>query len=114
MRFSKWNCEIRVGYFNINGLLEGNHAEYHNSDHNLKNLDILVIAETKLNKNYDDEIITRTLNKWNFFNRYDSNDGMKHMGLMLLTSKESSILNQFRSITYIYLLIEMINSKYKA
>ena len=35
------------------------------------------------------------------FNRYDSNDGMKHMGLMLLTSKESSILNQFRSITYL-------------
>ena len=61
--FQMKNCEIRVGYFNINGLLEGNHAEYLNSDHNLKNLDILVIAETKLNKNYDDEIITRTLNK---------------------------------------------------
>ena len=99
--FKMKNSEIKVGYLNINGLLDGNHAEYINSDHNLKNLDILVIAETKLSKDYEDELITNTLQKWNIFNRYDSNDGIKHMGLMLLTSKDSDIISQFRSITYL-------------
>ena len=31
--------ELKVGYLNINGLLEGNHADYLNSDHNQKFLD---------------------------------------------------------------------------
>ena len=29
--------EIKVGYLNINGLLDGNHAEYLNADKNLLN-----------------------------------------------------------------------------
>ena len=39
--------EIKVGYLNINGLLDGGHAEYLNADLNLLSLDILLLAETK-------------------------------------------------------------------
>ena len=31
--------------------MDGNHAHYLNADHNLKNLDFLVLAETKLESN---------------------------------------------------------------
>ena len=94
-------CEIKAGYLNINGLVDGNHAEYLNADHNLKNLDILVLAETKLDKNCEDQTISETLNNWNIFNRYDSEDGSKHMGLILLTSKKSEILKEFKSVTHL-------------
>ena len=42
--------EIKIGYLNINGLLDGNHDIYLNADINLNNLDVLVLAETKLGK----------------------------------------------------------------
>ena len=93
--------EIKSGYLNINGLIDGNHAEYLNADHNLNNLDILVLAETKLDKNCEDQTISETLNNWNIFNRYDSEDGSKHMGLILLTSRKSQILKEFKSVTHL-------------
>ena len=40
------NNDIKLGYFNIRGLCESNHAEYLDNDKNLLNLDFLVIAET--------------------------------------------------------------------
>jgi len=40
--------ELKVGYLNINSLLDGFHAEYLNGDGNLCNLDILAVAETKM------------------------------------------------------------------
>ena len=94
------NSEIKAGYLNINGLLDGNHGDYLNADHNLKNLDILVLAETKLDQHYSMEKVKATLSNWNVFNRYDAEDGLKHMGLMLLTSKKSLILDQFKSVTH--------------
>ena len=44
------NREIKTGYLNINGLDGGYHAEYLDADHNLLNLDVLVLAETKLDQ----------------------------------------------------------------
>ena len=41
-----------------------------------------------------------TLSYWNIFNRYDSGDGIKHMGLILLTSKKSLIVDQLKSVTH--------------
>ena len=55
--FEEENLEIKAGYLNINGLVEGNHAEYLNSDHNLKNLDLLVVAETKLDNQIEDTVL---------------------------------------------------------
>ena len=93
------DSEIKAGYLNINGLVDGNHAEYLNEDHNLKNLDLLVLAETKLDQTCETATLKRKLSKWNIFNRYDSDDGIKHMGLMLLTRNNSSIIDQFKSVT---------------
>ena len=75
--------------------MDGNHAEYLNMDYNLGNLDLLVLAETKLDQQCSTQRIQDKLKNWNIFNRYDSDDGSKHMGLLLLTSKKSSILDQF-------------------
>ena len=33
--FENDNMEIKAGYLNINGLLDGNHGHYLNADHNL-------------------------------------------------------------------------------
>ena len=94
-------CEIKAGYLNINGLVDGNHAEYLNADHNLKNLDMLVLAETKLDHHCSSWTLSETLNDWNIFDRYDADDGSKHMGLMLLTSKKSKIVDEFKSVTHL-------------
>ena len=99
--FKMNNCEIKAGYLNINGLIDGNHAEYLNSDHNLRNLDILVLAETKLDHQCKTQKLSETLHNWNIFNRYDSEDGSKHMGLILLTSRKSLILDQFKSVSHL-------------
>ena len=99
--FKRKNSEVKAGYLNINGLIDGNHAEYLNADHNLKDLDILVLAETKLDQHCTNNTLSETLDNWNIFNRYDSDDGLKHMGLMLLTSKKSSIQNYFKSVTHL-------------
>ena len=41
--------EIKAGYLNINGLIDGGHVDYLNKDKNLRNLHVLIISETKLN-----------------------------------------------------------------
>ena len=84
------NSEIKVGFLNINGLQEGNHMHYFNSDKNLGNLDLIVLAETKLNKECKIHEIEEALNNWTILGRYDAPDEKKHMGLILLLSKQSS------------------------
>ena len=83
------NSEIKIGYLNINGLTDGNHDHYFNADKNLNNLDLIVLAETKLGIESKDETLENILNNWNIIGRYDSDDQMKHMGLILLKSKKS-------------------------
>ena len=92
--------EIKAGYLNINGLQDGNHDLYLNADHNLSNLDILVLAETKLGKNCENESLKKNLDNWNILGRYDSDDEKKHMGLLLVSSKKSNILDQIQTITH--------------
>ena len=93
------NSEIKVGYLNINGLQDGNHDIYFNCDQNLNNLDLIVLSETKLNAKYDTNMIEKSLNNWSIIARYDSEDQMKHMGLLLLKSKKSKFSGKI-SITY--------------
>ena len=81
--------EIKIGYLNINGLVDGGHAEYLNADFNLQSLDILVLAETKLNNSNRSDQITKILKNWTIIGRYDSEDGLKHRGLMLLAGGNS-------------------------
>lgn len=98
--FENIDNEIKVGYLNVNGLLDGNHGSYLNSDHNLKCLDILVLAETKLDKSCTTDKLIELLSDWKILRRYDADDGAKHMGLMLLAGKESKTYKYIKSVTY--------------
>ena len=92
--------EYKIGYLNINGLSVGNHAQYLDSDHNLRNLDILVLSETKLDGS---DVFNKTvdaLKNWIILGRYDSEDGKKHMGLMVLSNFNSSISNKISNLNH--------------
>ena len=98
--FENDESELKTGYLNINGLVDGNHGSYLNSDHNLKHLDILVLAETKLIQSWTSDKLDDILSDWNILRRYDADDGSKHMGLMLLSSKNSKMYKCIKSVTY--------------
>ena len=98
--FETDDAEIKVGYLNINGLSDGSHSAYLNSDHNLRNLDLLVLSETKLVKSEFAQKTINELDNWTLIGRYDSEDGKKHMGLLILSSKKSMISDQIRNITH--------------
>ena len=85
--FKLEDSEVKIGYLNINGLQDGNHDHYFNADKNLNNLDMVVLAETKLGAECENKILEESLNNWKIIARYDSGDERKHMVLLLLTSK---------------------------
>ena len=89
--------EVKIGYLNINGLMEANHGSYLDQDKNLLNLDILVLAETKL-KNQADEDIMELLSNWVVLFRQDSDDSHIHMGMLCLISKASELLDKPPSV----------------
>ena len=97
--FENEDGEIKAGYLNINGLMDGCHAEYLNADLNLRNLDILVLAETKLDDSCSTKQLEKVLANWKIIGRRDSNDGSKHMGLMFL-SKSSSIIKNIKRVNH--------------
>ena len=66
--------EIKIGYLNINNLLDGYHAEYLNGDRNLRNLDLLAVAETHLTPKVSNESIEKVLSLWNIKEHYDATD----------------------------------------
>ena len=92
--------ELKIGYLNINGLRDGNHAKYLNSDHNLLNLDVLVLSETKLNQYDCAESAYTDLYNWKVLERYDAGDGRKHMGLLVMSSLSSSISKEIEEFTH--------------
>ena len=97
--FVESQSEMKIGYLNINGVGSKSHTQYLNSDHNLKNLDILALAETKIQKNHSMDQLRKDLCNWNIFGRYDANDGANHMGLLLLTSKDNRIADKIECVT---------------
>ena len=86
--------ELKIAYFNINGLFEGNHADYLNADRNLMNVDLIVLAETKLTSNVKTKEIENQLKNWALIKRFDSNSGKRNMGLLLLTPRK----NMFKKV----------------
>ena len=80
--------------------MEGGHAKYLNEDFHLRSLDFLVLAETKLDATCKSDQVKATLSNWIILGRFDASDGSKHMGLMLLASKQSSIFEQLDSIDH--------------
>ena len=87
------DLEIEIGYLNINGLLEADHADYLNNDKNLLNLDLLVLAETKLMQDTKNEDLQALLSNFDLYQRFDANDGEKHMGLLMISPKCSKLNN---------------------
>ena len=63
-------------------------------------MDILILAETKLNKDCRNSSLTNIFDKWNVKERYDSEDNIKHMGLLVLAKKTSKMINQIENIDY--------------
>ena len=87
--------EVKVGYLNINGLLDGFHANYLNSDHNLLKLDYLAVSETHLCPNIPDETVENILSNWSIHYRYDAPDHKPHMGIICLIPKTNPKANEF-------------------
>ena len=82
---------MKVGYININGLYNVESHTLINNDFNLLNLDILVIADTRLSHCESDLQLENNLSNWRVVLREDSNDNKKHMGMLLLVSRKSMI-----------------------
>ena len=92
--FSDKGNEIKIGYLNINGVLDADHFVYLNNDKNMLNLDILILAETKLTKAEGNSELVEKLHEFKLLQRYDADDGMKHMGLLMISPKKSNF-NKF-------------------
>ena len=92
--------EVKLGYWNINGLMNAGHAQYLNNDYNLLSLDLLVLSETKLEKNISVDEISKILSSWKIIARFDSEDQRKHMGMLVLSSRHSNVMNQINRISY--------------
>ena len=60
--FTNSNSEVKIGYLNINDLTADFHAEYINADKNLVNVDILVLADTRLNSECNEVGLMEKLN----------------------------------------------------
>ena len=88
--------EMKIGYININSLLSGQSSTFLNNDQNLLNLDILLVADTRLQQDTSDDYLKDLLLNWNILKRFDAYDHMKHMGLLLLSSKKSQKNNLIR------------------
>ena len=59
-----------------------------NNDENLLNLDFLVVADTRLTEST--EMLVDKFSNWRILKRFDADDGLEHMGLMLLGSSRSN------------------------
>ena len=88
--------EVKIGYLNINSLIDGYHAEYLNGDYNLNELDLLAISETHLTRDVSSVMIEQILSNWVVVARYDSPDNIKHMGILILASKTSKFLLELK------------------
>jgi hypothetical protein len=92
--------EVKLGYFNIRGFMESNHAEYLDCDRNLLHLDFLVLAETWLSSNISNSAVINKLKNWKIIKRLDSTDDRKHMGLILMCPITLSSTHLIYSLDY--------------
>ena len=85
------NLELKIGYLNINDLTAEFHAEYLNLDKNLLNLDLLALADTRLGNEISQQNLANKLDNFKILKRFDVSDGIKHMGILLLLSKNTNV-----------------------
>ena len=89
--FTKPDEEIKIGYININGLYSAESCSLINQDFNLRHLDLLLVADTRLSSSDGVSKLENSLSNWKVVLRADSEDTRKHMGMLLLASKSSNI-----------------------
>ena len=94
--------DLKIGYLNVNCLLDGLHAEYVNADKNLLNLHYLCLSDTRLSKKDDQNKISQVLSNWLTIFRKDSSDGRRHMGLLILSPKHSWANNSYKGMQFEY------------
>ena len=94
------NTELRLGFLNIRGLCESFHAQYFDGDRNLQNLDMICLAETHLQSATSNMTLEEVLSNWQIQSRFDSPDGRKHMGLLILTSKSTTNAQLVENLSY--------------
>ena len=101
--FEDANKEVKIGYLNINGLYHAKSSVFLNTDKNLLQLDFLVVADTRLTeKNTLCELET-DLSNWKLIKRFDTQDGIVHMGMIMLqscASKEEDIVRNLKEKVY--------------
>ena len=97
--FKNENEDVKIGYLNINGLLQLNHGYYLNRDKNWLNFDILVLSETKL-KEQTNKYISAVLSNWTLIFREDSSDNEVLMGMVCLISKTSKFDSEHLQIYF--------------
>ena len=81
--------ELKIGYINVNDLLASRSSKFINKDKNCLALDYLVISDTRLSRSVSNEELHEELSNWIVVARYDAEDEVKHMGIMMLKSKQS-------------------------
>ena len=81
---------LKIGYLNINNIFKHLTFEMLNEDDNLLNLDILIVSDTRSQKETTTENIASFLRNWSIIGRYDSKDALRHLGMLVLKSKFSS------------------------
>ena len=82
--------ELKLGYINIRSLLEGRSMEFLNNDQNLRCLNYLVVADTRLDDKTSSDYLAEHLSNWRILKRDDAKDGRCHMGLLVLQEKTST------------------------
>ena len=81
--------EVKLGYININDIFSARSIDFLNKDTNLLGLDFLVVADTRLQEETDIECLQYKLSNWIVEARFDSEDKLKHMGMLVLKLKLS-------------------------
>ena len=64
--------------------------EFLNNDQNLRCLNYLVIADTRLDEKTSSDYLAEHLSNWRILKRDDAKDGRRHMGLLVLQEKTST------------------------
>ena len=73
--------ERKIGHIHINGKKDADHHLYLKNDKNLRNLDLILIVETKLTKQTNNSELAKKLCQFNLLQIFDADDDKNHIGM---------------------------------
>ena len=89
--FTDSGRSLKIGYLNINNIFKYMTFEMVNEDENLLKLDYLILSDTRSQKETETENMAGFLSNWSTIGRFDSKDSIRHLGMLVLKSKLSSL-----------------------